>query len=394
MAGPAIDSHSSSGTAVPRADKADEASAAPIAVEAQRSDFEFDLPAELIAQHPARQREAARLLHVRPDGYEDATIADIVEKFQAGDVLVLNDTRVIKARLHGEKESGGRVEILIERALSTHRAHVLMRTSHPPRPGSRLHFPASSGAPARAAAGVPAAGPRAQSRPTFAATVLGRRDDLFALEFDAPLEDVLEAVGEVPLPPYIRHAPDPQDATRYQTVYARAPGAVAAPTAGLHLSEALLERLQARGVDIAFVTLHVGAGTFQPVRAERLSEHRMHSERYRVPAETAARVNEAHEAGKQVIAVGTTSVRALESSVRDGIVQPGSGETALFILPGFRFQCVDRLLTNFHLPGSTLLMLVSAFAGTERVRQAYQHAVAARYRFCSYGDAMLLERKS
>jgi S-adenosylmethionine:tRNA ribosyltransferase-isomerase len=222
--------------------------------------------------------------------------------------------------------------------------------------------------------------------------VLGREDDLFVLEFDDALDAVLEAAGEVPLPPYIHHAPAAEDAARYQTVYARSPGAVAAPTAGLHLSEDLLAQLQAQGVDVAYLTLHVGAGTFQPLRVERVDEHRMHSERYVVPARTAAMVNEARDQGRRILAVGTTSVRALESSMRDGRLQAGSGETRLFILPGFRFQCVDRLLTNFHLPGSTLLMLVAAFAGMERMRSAYAHAVAQRYRFFSYGDAMLLER--
>jgi S-adenosylmethionine:tRNA ribosyltransferase-isomerase len=347
--------------------------------EARRSDFEFDLPPELIAQHPAEQRESARLLHVHKDSCNDGFIPDLVEALHAGDVLVLNDTRVIKARLHGEKDSGGRVEVLVERALSAHRAHVLLHASHAPRSGTTLRFGAAPGASATPGA-------------SFAAKVLGRTRDLYELDFATPLDEVLEAIGQVPLPPYIRDEPASEDAARYQTVYARAPGAVAAPTAGLHLSDALLARVRARGVHIAFVTLHVGAGTFQPVRAQRVSEHRMHSERYHVPAETADIVNRAHDHGKQVIAVGTTSVRALESRVLDGRVQPGGGETRLFILPGFRFQCVDHLLTNFHLPGSTLLMLVAAFAGTQRIRQAYQHAVAKRYRFFSYGDAMLVER--
>ncbi|SPE34371.1 S-adenosylmethionine:tRNA ribosyltransferase-isomerase [Burkholderiales bacterium] len=373
MAGPAIVSRSSPLGALPSAACSAQAGAA---TELRRSDFEFSLPPELIAQHPAEQREGARLLHVRADGCHDEHIPDLLGKFQAGDVLVLNDTRVIKARLLGEKESGGRVEALIERALSSHRAHALLRTSHAPRPGLRLRFAA------------PGAAPRASG----AATVLGRDGDLFELEFEAPLDEVLEAAGQVPLPPYIRHAPLAEDAARYQTVYARAPGAVAAPTAGLHLSEAMLAQWRARGVHIAFVTLHVGAGTFQPVRTERLREHRMHSERFHVPPATADLVNQAHERGRQVIAVGTTSVRALESSVRDGRVQAGGGETRLFILPGFAFQCVDRLLTNFHLPGSTLLMLVAAFAGPGPVLEAYRHAVSVRYRFFSYGDAMLVER--
>jgi S-adenosylmethionine:tRNA ribosyltransferase-isomerase len=337
-----------------------------------RGDFEFALPPELIAQHPAAQREGARLLHVQPDRLRDERIPDLLTKFTPGDVLVLNDTQVVPARLHGSKESGGRVEILLERALSGHRALVMLRTSHSPRPGLRLRF----GAGAR----------------TFGATVRGRHDDLFELEFDDPVEAVLAGAGAVPLPPYITHAPSAEDQARYQTVYARVPGAVAAPTAGLHLSEALLAQLGERGVQLAYVTLHVGAGTFQPVRAQRLREHRMHSERYAIPAETAQLVNEARARGRAIVAVGTTSVRALESAMDGGRLRAGAGETRLFILPGYRFQCVERLLTNFHLPGSTLLMLVSAFAGTQRVRAAYAHAVAARYRFFSYGDAMLLER--
>jgi S-adenosylmethionine:tRNA ribosyltransferase-isomerase len=358
------------------------ASAGP-AAEPQREQFEFELPAELIAQHPAPTREGARLLQVGSDAagvhLRDGKIPDLLTAFEPGDVLVINDTRVIKARLHGEKSSGGRVEILLERALSAHRALVMLRTSHPLRPGTPLRF-FSAGAPDK------------QRGPIYAASLVGRQGDLFELEFARPLDEVLEAAGEVPLPPYIRHAPAAEDAARYQTVYAREPGAVAAPTAGLHLSTTLLADLQERGVQLATITLHVGAGTFQPVRAERLRDHRMHSERYRVPAQTAERINAARAAGRRIIAVGTTSVRALESSARDGQVQAGEGETRLFILPGFEFRIVDRLLTNFHLPGSTLLMLVAAFAGTEAIRAAYRHAVEERYRFFSYGDAMLLER--
>jgi len=343
-----------------------------------RDDFEFDLPAELIAQQPASERTAARLLQVGPTTLRDGRVADLLQAFDPGDLLVLNDTRVIKARLHGAKTTGGRVEILLERALSERHALVLLRTSHRPSAGTVLHFFAGT------------AGASGQRR--FAATVRGRQDDLFELEFADPLDEVLEAAGEIPLPPYIHHAPGAADAQRYQTVYARTPGAVAAPTAGLHLSEELLQGLQGRGVELAYLTLHVGAGTFQPVRSARLHEHRMHAERYHVPAATAAAVNAARRCGRRVIAVGTTSVRALESSVRDGQVQPGGGETRLFILPGYRFACVDRLLTNFHLPGSTLLMLVCAFAGTARIQAAYRHAIAQRYRFFSYGDAMLLDR--
>jgi len=340
-----------------------------------RADFEFALPPGLIAQHPSARREDARLLVVGPHQLVDAHIPDLLAQWRAGDLVVLNDTRVIRARLHGEKDSGGRVEALIERVVSDRRALALVRTSHAPRPGLKLRFHA----------GTPGA-------PRFAATVVGRHDDLFELEFAQDLDTVLATAGQVPLPPYITHAPDPRDAERYQTVYARHPGAVAAPTAGLHLSESLLGQLAAQGVETAAITLHVGAGTFQPVRSANLAEHRMHAERYTIPADTAQRVNAALAQGRRVIAVGTTSVRALESAMHEGRLRAGDGETRLFILPGHRFQCVQCMLTNFHLPGSTLLMLVSAFAGTARIRAAYAHAIARRYRFFSYGDAMLLER--
>ena len=341
-------------------------------------DFAFDLPPELIAQQPAAERSAARLLHVGAHALQDGQVPDLLAAFAPGDVLVLNDTRVIKARLHGTKPTGGRVEILVERVLCDHRALVLLRTSHSPRAGTALRFFANDQAGAQ---------PR-----SYAATVVGRHDDLFELAFADPLDAVLEGAGQIPLPPYIHHAPDAADALRYQTVYARTPGAVAAPTAGLHLTEALLAGLRERGVTVVTLTLHVGAGTFQPVRSPVLHEHRMHSERYHVPEDTAATVNAARRAGHKIVAVGTTSVRALESSVRDGQVQAGSGETRLFILPGFGFTVVDRLLTNFHLPGSTLLMLVCAFAGTARIQAAYRPCRGQRYRFFSYGDAMLLER--
>ena len=355
----------------------------PSAGEPQREDFAFELPPELIAQHPSAAREGARLLHVSASSrglhLRDGQIPDLLSAFDPGDVLVINDTRVVKARLRGEKASGGRVEILLERAVDARRALVMLRTSHTPRPGTPLRF-----------AGVAPDG----RVTTYPATVAGREGDLFVVDFADPLDDVLEAAGEIPLPPYIRHAPAAEDTARYQTVYAQEPGAVAAPTAGLHFTEALLAQLQARGVHLARVTLHVGAGTFQPVRVDRLREHRMHSERYHVPEQTAQRVNSARAAGRKIIAVGTTSVRALESSVERGQLRAGAGETRLFILPGFRFQIVDRLLTNFHLPESTLLMLVSAFAGTATIQAAYRHAVEQRYRFFSYGDAMLLDRQS
>ena len=288
-------------------------------------------------------------------------------------MLVFNDTRVIKARLLGRKPSGGKVEVLVERITDDRHALALVRTSHSPREGAVFVF--DDGA-------QPAT-----------ARVTGRQDDFFTLEFDRELLPLLERIGRVPLPPYIGHAPEADDETRYQTVYANEPGAVAAPTAGLHFTDALLARLRAHGVHCVTLTLHVGAGTFQPVRVERIAEHRMHSERYRIDADCAAAVNAARAEGRPVIAVGTTSLRALEAAAAaDGVIRAGSSETSIFITPGFRFRAVDRLITNFHLPRSTLLMLVSAFAGIERIRSAYAHAIAQRYRFFSYGDAMLLER--
>jgi S-adenosylmethionine:tRNA ribosyltransferase-isomerase len=335
------------------------------------TDFDYELPPELIAQHPLPDRAASRLLHVTSNGLEDRRFADIEQLFAPGDLLVFNDTRVIKARLLGRKPSGGKVEALVERVLEPTLALALVRTSHRPAPGATFDFDGAR------------------------ATVEGRRDDFFLLRFDRDVLEALDAHGHVPLPPYIGHADDAGDARRYQTVYATQPGAVAAPTAGLHFTEALLARLRARGVESAPLTLHVGAGTFQPVRTERLSDHRMHSERFEVPATTAQAVNAALAAGRRIVAVGTTSLRALESAALAGgghRVAAGKSETSLFIAPGFRFSVVDRLLTNFHLPKSTLLMLVSAFAGVERIRSAYAHAIAERYRFFSYGDAMLLER--
>jgi S-adenosylmethionine:tRNA ribosyltransferase-isomerase len=354
--------------------------AAPQGGRLRRSDFTFDLPEDLIAQSPSERRDGARLLHVRPAGdgalLEDLLVPDFLGKLRAGDVLVLNDTRVIKARLLGHKSSGGRVEALVERVNSERCADVLLRASHLPRSGSYLRFQ----------------GAVADTGHIYGATVRERRDDLFTLEFDAPIDEVLDAIGQLPLPPYIHHAPKDEDLRRYQTVYAREPGAVAAPTAGLHLTRELLAQMEASGVQVVTLTLHVGAGTFQPVRSEDLHEHHMHAERFTIPAATANAVNAARADGRRIVAVGTTSVRALESGMRDGVLCSGPGETSLFILPGFAFQCVDMLLTNFHLPGSTLLMLVSAFAGVERIRHAYAHAIAQRYRFFSYGDAMLLER--
>jgi S-adenosylmethionine:tRNA ribosyltransferase-isomerase len=333
-------------------------------------DFDYALPDELIAQHPALERTASRLLRLSQGGVSDDAFSNLPQFLSAGDVLVFNDTRVVKARLFGVKDTGGRIEVLIERVLGPNEALAQIRASHPPHPGAHL----------RLADAVDAA-------------VVGREGDLFRLRFGGEVLEALERHGQVPLPPYITHPPAAEDESRYQTVYARAPGAVAAPTAGLHFDDPLLESLRARGVELAFLTLHVGAGTFQPVRTHKIADHRMHSERYEIPTATAAAVRRVHERGRQVIAVGTTSLRALEASARGGEVAAGSGETDLFITPGFAFRVVDRLLTNFHLPKSTLLMLVSAFAGREAVRAAYRHAIANRYRFFSYGDAMLVDRQ-
>jgi S-adenosylmethionine:tRNA ribosyltransferase-isomerase len=338
------------------------------------SDFDFALPAELIAQSPARERTGSRLLHVDGAALTDLAFTDLPSLLARGDLLVFNDTRVVRSRLHGSKPTGGKVELLLERVLAPDEGLFQLRASHPPRAGGTLLLPGGA-----------------------TATVIERRDRLFRLRVDPPGADAsllayLDRHGEVPLPPYIARAADDEDATRYQTVYARHAGAVAAPTAGLHFDEALLASLRAAGIASAFVTLHVGAGTFQPVQTEDLAAHRMHAEWYRIPDATAAAVAAARARGGRVVAVGTTSLRALESAARDGGVRPGEAETALFVTPGFRFRIVDRLLTNFHLPRSTLLMLVSAFAGVETIRAAYAHAIGERYRFFSYGDAMLLER--
>jgi S-adenosylmethionine:tRNA ribosyltransferase-isomerase len=335
-------------------------------------DFDYDLPQALIAQLPARSRTASRLLHL--DGVtgalRDLTFADIVELIAPEDVVVLNDTRVIKARLTGRKKSGGKLELLVERVLASNEALVQMRVSHPPREGATIAI-----------------------ADAFDATVLERRGRFFRLRFEScdDLFSLLDRHGAVPLPPYIEHRADAADEARYQTVYAREPGAVAAPTAGLHFDRELLGAIEARGSAIAYVTLHVGAGTFQPVRAGELAEHEMHSEWYVVPQETVDALVAAKARGGRIVAVGTTTLRALETA---GAVRmhAGVGETNLFIMPGYTFNVVDRLITNFHLPRSTLLMLVSAFGGMLNIRRAYQHAINNRYRFYSYGDAMLIER--
>ncbi|MGN6513059.1 MAG: tRNA preQ1(34) S-adenosylmethionine ribosyltransferase-isomerase QueA [Lysobacteraceae bacterium] len=341
------------------------------------SDFHYDLPPELIAQAPLPERSASRLLVVPPPPapLADRQVRDLPGLLQPGDLLVFNDTRVIPARLFGQKATGGRVEVLIERLLPGDEARAQLGVSKAPKAGSRLALDAGG-----------------------EAEVLGREDGFYRLRFHVPggLHDWLAHAGRMPLPPYIQRAPDAADEARYQTVFAREEGAVAAPTAGLHFDEPLLAALRARGVDIGHVTLHVGAGTFQPVRVEDVAAHRMHSEWLNVGAALVRQVREARARGGRVVAVGTTVVRALESALvrgeaqRDGELQPFAGDTTIFIYPGYRIRSVDALLTNFHLPESTLLMLVSAFAGKARVFAAYEHAVRERYRFFSYGDAMLL----
>lgn len=338
----------------------------------RRTDFDFDLPEALIAQHPLAERSASRLLTLTGDALADRMIVDLPSLLRPGDLLVFNDTRVIKARLFGQKASGGRVEVLVERIESARRARVQLRSSHSPKAGSALRFGDGSD--------------------PVTASVTGRAGEFFVLEFDRDLDGVLERHGQLPLPPYIDHAAEAIDAERYQTVWAKVPGAVAAPTAGLHFDTALLEALAAHGVGTATLTLHVGAGTFVPVRVDDLADHVMHEERYTIPPALIDAIDATRARGGRVVAVGTTSLRALESaSDEHGRLRPGESDTRLFITPGYRFKVVDVLLTNFHLPQSTLLMLVSAFAGVDAIRAAYRHAITARYRFFSYGDAMLIQ---
>jgi S-adenosylmethionine:tRNA ribosyltransferase-isomerase len=334
------------------------------------SDFDFALPPELIAQHPAAERSASRLLDGRGDPPIDRVFRALPALLAPGDLLVFNDTRVIKARLYGRKASGGAVEALVERVLpGTTEVWAHLRASKSPKAGAMVRFAEA-----------------------FDAEVLGRcgpDGELFHLRLPSDPFALLAAHGHVPLPPYITHADEADDERRYQTVFARTPGAVAAPTAALHFDEAVLAELSARGIGTASVTLHVGAGTFQPVRVESIADHRMHSEWFEVPQAT---VDAIAACTGRVVAVGTTTLRALESAARGGRLEAGARETDIFITPGFEFRVVDTLLTNFHLPKSTLLMLVSAFAGFERIRALYAHAVRERYRFFSYGDAMLLDR--
>ena len=343
----------------------------------RKSDFHYLLPPELIAQAPLAVRSASRLLLVPPAPAEfaDHVFADLTAVLEPGDLLVFNDTRVIPARLYGQKATGGRVEILIERLLEGERARAQLGVSKSPKAGARIMLDAGG-----------------------EAEVLARDGEFYVLRFhlDEPLDSYLHRVGRLPLPPYIQRDPDAEDLERYQTVFAREAGAVAAPTAGLHFDPALLDALAARGVEFGHVTLHVGAGTFQPVRVDDLSEHVMHSERVHVGATLVDQVARTRAAGGRVIAVGTTVVRALETAMQPtaenpaGELRPYVGESRLFITPGYRIRAVDAMITNFHLPESTLLMMVSAFAGQSRVFAAYAHAIAARYRFFSYGDAMLL----
>jgi len=335
------------------------------------SDFDYDLPRELIAQAPAPTRTGSRLLHVGGGKLADLRFIELPRLIAPGDLLVFNDTRVIKSRLIAAKPTGGRVELLLERLNGATEALFQLRASHSPKIASRLLLPGDA-----------------------EALVVDRQDRFFALRLVGTTTwlDYLDRHGAVPLPPYIGRSAEAADEARYQTVYAKHAGAVAAPTAGLHFDRALLSALEAVGADVAYITLHVGAGTFAPVTLDDIAKHTMHPEWYRVPAGTAAAIAAARARGGRVLAVGTTTVRALESAADDdGTVRAGDAETRILITPGYRFRIVDRLLTNFHLPKSTLLMLVSAFASRETIRAAYAHAIAARYRFYSYGDAMLLE---
>jgi S-adenosylmethionine:tRNA ribosyltransferase-isomerase len=344
------------------------------------SDFDYDLPERLIAQQPSTQRDGSRLLHVRPDGLDHLMFSQLHSVLRPGDLLVLNNTKVVKARLHGKKETGGAAEILLERVLedaggASNRALCQVRVSKPLQEGRLLLIADQS------------------------VVCLGREGEFYLLEFPQPVFDFLESYGELPLPPYIQRDAEltepGEDAQRYQTVFAAVPGAVAAPTAGLHFSEALLAQLQSAGIRSTTLTLHVGAGTFQPVRVNDLSQHQMHLEHYHVPESAVADIRRTQSSGGRVVAVGTTVVRALESAaLASGQLQAGSAASQLFITPGFEFNVVQALITNFHLPRSTLLMLVSAFAGVERMREAYAAAIEREYRFFSFGDAMFLQRDS
>lgn len=339
----------------------------------KKSDFYYDLPDELIAQKPLAERTASRLLCLDKitDQLEDKQFIDFLELLNKGDLLVLNNTKVIPARLFGHKETGGKVEILIERVLANQEVLAHTRASKSPKAGSLINLDAG-----------------------FQCEVLGREEDLFHLRFkgEQDLADILQQIGHMPLPPYIEREDDDNDQTRYQTVFAEESGAVAAPTAGLHFDDAMMASIKAKGVQIAFVTLHVASGTFRPVKADNLAEHIMHKEFFNVPAETVAIVEEVKRKGGRIIAIGTTAVRSLESASKSGQLKACCGDTNLFITPGYKFKTVDAMITNFHLPESTLLMLVSAFSGYERIKKLYAHAIAKKYRFFSYGDAMFLQK--
>ncbi len=332
------------------------------------SDFDFELPEELIAQFPLPERSASRLLLVDEKKIADSRFYHLIDNLSEGDLLVFNNTRVLKARFFGSKASGGKIEILIERILDNRKALAKIRASKSPKANSIIRIDDE-----------------------LDVTVTGRDGEFFILQFSSDIFKILEAHGHLPLPPYIERAADSFDEKRYQTVFASELGAVAAPTAGLHFDDELMEELRKKGVRFAYLTLHVGAGTFQPVRSENLSEHQMHTEWYTIPEETVEAVKTAQQGKHKVIGVGTTSLRALESASQTGVLKAGSNETSLFITPGYQFQTVDHLITNFHLPKSTLLMLVSAFAGFNLIRKAYAHAINEKYRFFSYGDAMLLK---
>lgn len=330
--------------------------------------FRFDLPDKLIARHPTEDRTGSRLLTMDPEGIvEHCQFADLLGHIEPGDLLVFNDTKVIPARLFGEKQTGGKVEVLVERILDSHTVLAHIRASKSPKAETSLFF-----------------------EQDYSAQMLGRVNDLFELKFNAPLLSVLDQIGHMPLPPYIDRADNNEDKSRYQTVYAEQPGAVAAPTAGLHFDNQLLEDIKAKGANLAFVTLHVGAGTFQPVRVDNIDQHQMHSEWLQVSDAVCEQVNQTKARGGRVIAVGTTSVRCLETAASAGAIAPFEGETDIFIYPGYKFKLVDGLITNFHLSESTLLMLVCAFAGYSSIMSAYREAVEQGYRFFSYGDAMFL----
>lgn len=339
------------------------------------SDFYYDLPKELIAQYPSEPRSASRLLSLNGNSGTlcDGVIGDLPNLLQPGDLLIFNDTRVIPARLYGHKRTGGRVEILVERVLDGQRALAQVRAGKAPKPGSEIMIDGE-----------------------IMITVLSRRENFFELRFETsqPLLELLECYGHMPLPPYISRSDTVVDAERYQTVYACHPGAVAAPTAGLHFDPPLLASLQARGIAQAFITLHVGAGTFQPVRVQHIEDHVIHSEFVEVSTQVCEQIQATRARGGRIVAVGTTVVRSLEAACRDGEIRPLQEDIRLFIYPGYRFQCVDILLTNFHLPESTLVMLVAAFAGQENIMHAYRYAIARCYRFYSYGDAMLITRRA